>query len=68
MGRSMTFGTVQRLAAEAGLTMSRDSETLHIRLRYRDRPQGPRWVVPTIAEALELIARHSDQARAEQGT
>ena len=58
MTRKMTFVTVQRMAAEAGLTMSRDFGSLDIRLRYRDRPRGPRWVVPSLAEALELIARH----------
>jgi hypothetical protein len=64
MALRKTFRTVQQLAAEAGLTMSRDSETLHIRLRRRDRRGGPQWVVPTVDEAFELIARHTcpDQA------
>ena len=57
MSRLMTFRTVQALAARAGLTMSRDPETLGIRLRYRHRPRGPRWTVGTIDEALEVIAR-----------
>ena len=57
MNRRMTFVTVQRLAAEAGLVMSRDYGSLDIRLRYRDRPRGPRWIVSTLDEALELIAR-----------
>lgn len=58
MARKMTFITVQRMAAEAGLTMSRDYGSLAIRLRYRNRPRGPRWVVASLAEALELISRH----------
>ncbi|MBF0665774.1 MAG: hypothetical protein IR159_09595 [Brevundimonas sp.] len=57
MARSVTFATVQKMASEAGLTMSRDFGSLDIRLRYRDRPKGPRWVVPTVAEALEIIDR-----------
>lgn len=57
MARNITFATVQRMATEAGLTMSRDFRSLDIRLRYRDRPKGPRWVVATLAEALEIIER-----------
>ena len=59
MANSMTFATVQKMATEAGLTMSRDFGGLDIRLRYRDRPRGPRWVVPTLTEALEVIARQT---------
>jgi len=59
MSRPMTFRTVQILAAQGGLVMSRDAETLHVRLRYRGRPRGPRWTVATIEEALEVIARRS---------
>lgn len=50
------------MAAEAGLTMSRDRESLDIRLRYRDRPQGPSRVVETLAEALEVIDRQTRRA------
>jgi hypothetical protein len=53
----LTFATVQKMATEAGLTMSRDFRSLDIRLRYRDRPKGPRWVVGSLAEALEIIER-----------
>ena len=59
----MTFGTVQRMAAEAGLAMSRDSRSRDIRLRYRDQPGGSRWVVATLAEALEVIAREADRGQ-----
>ena len=65
MKRAMTFRTVQELAAKAGLTMSRDAETLAIRLRYRHRPRGPRWTVATISEALEVIARRGQPDQTE---
>ena len=54
----MTFITVQRMAAEAGLTMSRDYGSMAIRLRFRHRPRGPRWVVESLTEALDVIRRY----------
>jgi hypothetical protein len=63
MDRPMTFRNVQILAAEAGLTMSRDAVTRGLRLRYRHRPRGQHWVVPTLKEALEVIARRGRPGR-----
>jgi hypothetical protein len=59
MDRPRTFRAVQALAAEAGLVMSRDADTLHIRLRYRSRRHGPFWMAATIDEALAIIDRRA---------
>lgn len=59
MAQAMTFRHVQALAEQAGLAMSRETTTLHIRLRRRNRSTGPRWVVATLQEALEVISQRA---------
>ncbi len=65
MNRPTTFRAVQELAAQAGLVMSREAGTRHIRLRCRNRARGSNWTVVTLAEALDMIARHSGCERSE---
>lgn len=67
MANRMIFGQVQRMAAQVGLAMSRDRGSRDIRLRYRDRPEGPLWVVSTLEEALALIDRQAPRRQPPQG-